>query len=51
MSVQGIRIIFTDSSRIIFRLSGTGVSGATVRMYIDSYEKDASKHTVDAQAH
>jgi len=34
---QGIRVIFTDGSRIVFRLSGTGSSGATVRMYVDSY--------------
>jgi len=34
---QGVRIIFEDGSRIIFRLSGTGSSGATIRMYIDSY--------------
>ncbi|XP_067936512.1 phosphoglucomutase-like [Watersipora subatra] len=40
---QGIRVIFTDGSRIIFRLSGTGSSGATVRLYIDSYESDAKK--------
>jgi phosphoglucomutase len=46
---QGIRIIFEDGSRIIFRLSGTGSSGATVRMYIDSYEGDKSKHFQDAQ--
>ncbi|KRT86223.1 hypothetical protein AMK59_1506, partial [Oryctes borbonicus] len=37
---QGVRILFEDGSRIVFRLSGTGSSGATVRMYIDSYEKD-----------
>lgn len=35
---QGLRIIFEDGSRIVFRLSGTGSSGATVRVYIDSYE-------------
>jgi phosphoglucomutase len=35
---QGIRICFTDNSRIIFRLSGTGVAGATVRMYLEKYE-------------
>merc|ERR1719511_597758 len=35
---QGIRIIFEDGSRIIFRLSGTGVAGATVRMYLEKYE-------------
>lgn len=37
---QGLRIVFTDGSRIVMRLSGTGSSGATVRLYIDSYEKD-----------
>lgn len=35
---QGLRIIFEDGSRIVFRLSGTGSSGATVRVYVDSYE-------------
>ncbi|XP_036338294.1 phosphoglucomutase isoform X1 [Rhagoletis pomonella] len=37
---QGLRIVFEDGSRIVIRLSGTGSSGATVRLYIDSYEKD-----------
>ncbi|XP_055498062.1 phosphoglucomutase-1 isoform X3 [Leucoraja erinacea] len=46
---QGLRIIFTDGSRIIFRLSGTGSAGATIRIYIDSYYKDASKIFKDAQ--
>ncbi|XP_057664121.1 phosphoglucomutase [Diorhabda carinulata] len=36
---QGIRILFDDGSRLIYRLSGTGSSGATIRVYIDSYEK------------
>ncbi|XP_019483746.1 PREDICTED: phosphoglucomutase-1 isoform X2 [Hipposideros armiger] len=40
---QGLRLIFTDGSRIIFRLSGTGSAGATIRLYIDSYEKDNAK--------
>merc|ERR1719277_982945 len=35
---QGIRFIFEDGSRIVFRLSGTGVAGATVRMYLEKYE-------------
>lgn len=39
-SRQGLRIIFSDGSRIIYRLSGTGSDGATVRIYIDSYEKE-----------
>merc|ERR1719204_2191281 len=37
---QGIRFIFKDGSRIIFRLSGTGSVGATIRMYIDKYETE-----------
>jgi len=44
---QGIRIFFEDGSRIIFRLSGTGVAGATVRMYLEKYEEatgDLGKH-------
>ena len=34
---QGIRFIFKDGSRIVFRLSGTGVAGATIRMYLERY--------------
>merc|ERR1719221_2254688 len=44
---QGIRFIFEDGSRIIFRLSGTGVAGATVRLYLEKYEAptgDLGKH-------
>lgn len=37
---QGLRVVFADGSRIVMRLSGTGSSGATVRLYIDSYERD-----------
>jgi len=40
---QGIRFIMTDSSRVIFRLSGTGSVGATIRMYIEKYERDEGK--------
>jgi len=46
---QGVRIIFTDGSRIIFRLSGTGTEGATLRVYLEAYEDDASLHHLDAQ--
>jgi phosphoglucomutase len=46
---QGIRIGFTDGSRIVFRLSGTGTKGATLRLYLESYEPDASKHDRDTQ--
>merc|ERR1711967_143356 len=34
---QGIRFIFEDRSRIIFRLSGTGVAGATIRLYLEKF--------------
>merc|ERR1719272_2181930 len=34
---QGQRFVFADGSRIIFRLSGTGVAGATVRLYLEKY--------------
>jgi phosphoglucomutase len=47
---QGIRFIFEDGSRIIFRLSGTGVAGATVRLYLEKYEAptgDLGKHQFD----
>jgi phosphoglucomutase len=46
---QGLRFIFKDGSRIIFRLSGTGSSGATVRMYIEQYSDDQSRLKEDAQ--
>ena len=46
---QGIRILFTDGSRIVFRLSGTGTEGATLRIYLEAFEPDASKHHLDAQ--
>ena len=42
-SKQGVRFVFSDGSRFIFRLSGTGSSGATVRMYIEQYEADVTK--------
>lgn len=46
---QGIRIGFTDGSRIVFRLSGTGTKGATLRIYLESYQPDESKHDLDTQ--
>ncbi|MEM9906188.1 MAG: alpha-D-glucose phosphate-specific phosphoglucomutase [Cyanobacteria bacterium P01_D01_bin.44] len=47
---QGIRIGFTDGSRIVFRLSGTGTQGATLRLYVERYEPDTSKHDQETQA-
>src|SRR5690606_22072645 len=46
---QGIRILFEGGSRIVFRLSGTGTSGATLRVYIERYEPDPNKHDIDTQ--
>ncbi|NJR48224.1 MAG: alpha-D-glucose phosphate-specific phosphoglucomutase [Leptolyngbyaceae cyanobacterium CSU_1_3] len=46
---QGIRIGFTDGSRIVFRLSGTGTQGATLRVYLERYEANPPQNPVDAQ--
>ncbi|TKV93753.1 hypothetical protein SEVIR_9G246550v4 [Setaria viridis] len=48
VSKQGLRFVFTDGSRIIFRLSGTGSAGATIRLYVEQFESDTSKHSLDA---
>jgi phosphoglucomutase len=48
-SNQGTRILFTDGSRIVFRLSGTGTEGATLRIYLEAFEPDTAKHYLDAQ--
>ncbi|SJZ96298.1 alpha-D-glucose phosphate-specific phosphoglucomutase [Consotaella salsifontis] len=41
---QGVRIVFSGGSRIVFRLSGTGTKGATLRVYIEKFEPDPAKH-------
>ena len=41
-SGQGVRLIFDDGARVIFRLSGTGTEGATLRLYLERYESDAA---------
>jgi phosphoglucomutase len=46
---QGLRIVFEDGSRIVYRLSGTGTAGATLRVYIEQYEPDASRHALETQ--
>ncbi|MDT8370665.1 MAG: alpha-D-glucose phosphate-specific phosphoglucomutase [Gammaproteobacteria bacterium] len=48
-SNQGLRIGFDDGARIVVRLSGTGTEGATLRVYIESYENDKSKLDQDTQ--
>ena len=49
-SHQGVRILFEGGSRVVFRLSGTGTEGATIRVYIERYEPDPAKHGLDTQA-
>lgn len=48
-SSQGIRIGFEGGDRIVYRLSGTGTEGATLRVYIESYEDDTTKLLADTQ--
>jgi phosphoglucomutase len=48
-TAQGVRLIFENGSRIIYRLSGTGTAGATLRVYIEKYETDLAKHHADSQ--
>jgi phosphoglucomutase len=45
---QGVRIAFADGGRIVYRLSGTGTSGATLRVYLERHEPDASRHGLPA---
>ncbi|MFZ4703710.1 MAG: alpha-D-glucose phosphate-specific phosphoglucomutase, partial [Candidatus Methylumidiphilus sp.] len=47
---QGTRIGFTNGSRIIFRLSGTGTQGATLRIYVERYEREPAMHGLETQA-
>jgi phosphoglucomutase len=46
---QGVRIVMTDGSRIVLRLSGTGTEGATLRLYLEQYEPDPARHAIPTQ--
>ena len=46
---QGIRIIFSDDARIVFRLSGTGTEGATLRVYLELFERDPLRQNLATQ--
>ena len=46
---QGVRLIMTDGSRVVFRLSGTGTEGATLRVYLEKFEADSTKHAIPTQ--
>jgi phosphoglucomutase len=46
---QGIRLIFDDGARVIFRLLGTGTEGATLRLYLERYEADGAQQDQPVQ--
>jgi phosphoglucomutase len=46
---QGVRVGFSDGSRIVYRLSGTGTQGATLRVYLERFEPDRTRQHLDAQ--
>ncbi|NNJ98056.1 MAG: alpha-D-glucose phosphate-specific phosphoglucomutase [Gammaproteobacteria bacterium] len=48
-SKQGIRLLFKNGARIVYRLSGTGTEGATLRVYIEQPENDPAKFAQDPQ--
>jgi len=48
---QGIYFVFDDGTRIVVRLSGTGSSGATIRLYVEKLEEDQSKLGEDTQTY
>jgi len=43
---QGIRVEFAGGARIVYRLSGTGTEGATLRVYLERFEPDPTRHAV-----
>ncbi len=47
---QGIRIQFEGGARVVFRLSGTGTSGATLRVYLERYEPPSGNHDIETQS-
>jgi phosphoglucomutase len=47
---QGVRVLLEDGSRVVFRLSGTGTEGATLRVYLERYVADPAVHEIPAQA-
>ena len=46
---QGVRVILQDGSRLVFRLSGTGTEGATLRLYLERHEPDPTRHDLPVQ--
>ena len=48
-SRQGVRLLFDDGARVVFRLSGTGTEGATLRLYLERYEADPQRQNLPVQ--
>ena len=46
---QGVRLLLADGSRVVFRLSGTGTEGATLRIYLERHEPDPNRHDLPPQ--
>jgi phosphoglucomutase len=46
---QGLRVLFEGGARLVFRLSGTGTAGATLRLYVERHEADPARHGEDTQ--
>ncbi|UXY14864.1 alpha-D-glucose phosphate-specific phosphoglucomutase [Chitiniphilus purpureus] len=46
---QGVRVVFEGGSRVVYRLSGTGTEGATLRVYLERYEADPARHALPTQ--
>lgn len=46
---QGIRVVFENGARVVYRLSGTGTDGATLRVYLELFEANPARHHVDVQ--
>ena len=46
---QGVRLIFENGSRVVFRLSGTGTEGATLRVYLELFEADVARQSIETQ--
>ena len=48
-SHQGVRLLVDAGARVVFRLSGTGTEGATLRVYLERYEADPARHDLPVQ--
>ncbi len=47
---QGVRVLFSDDARIVYRLSGTGTEGATLRVYLEAFEPNPARHELAVDA-